>query len=136
VQELAVGVTVIVPVIAAEPLLTETNDGVFPEPDAPRPIAVFEFVHANVAPAGLLEKVEAPIVVPAHTVDDVTGETVGDGFTVIVYVDGLPIQVLSVGVTVIVPDNAEAPEFAAVKEGTFPVPDPESPMPVSEFVQL
>ncbi len=38
------GVTVINPTIGATPLFVVANDGILPEPDAAKPIAVFEFV--------------------------------------------------------------------------------------------
>jgi hypothetical protein len=49
-----VGVTVMVAVMGAAPALVAVNAGVFPVPLAASPIAAFEFVQSNVAPAGAL----------------------------------------------------------------------------------
>jgi hypothetical protein len=51
---LAVGVTVIVALIAVLPVLVPVKEGAFPVPPAPRPIAVFEFAQLNVVPAVVL----------------------------------------------------------------------------------
>lgn len=56
VQLLFDGVTVIVAVIGDVLRLIAVKEGALPVPPAPRPIAVFEFVHEKVAPAGLLVK--------------------------------------------------------------------------------
>jgi hypothetical protein len=57
-----VGVTFIVPVIFAPvPFAGAFHPEIFPVPLAPNPIAVLEFVHEYVAPAGLLEKFMLPI---------------------------------------------------------------------------
>jgi len=55
------------------------HDGIFPLPLAPKPILVFVFVHANVAPAGVLAKLLTLIVVPGHTAILIIGLTVGVG---------------------------------------------------------
>ena len=47
---MADGVTVIVAVMGDEVLLVAVKDGTLPDPDAPRPIDVLEFVHAKVVP--------------------------------------------------------------------------------------
>jgi hypothetical protein len=49
-QPLADGVTVIVAVMGDEVPLVAVKDGTLPVPDAPRPMAVLEFVHAKVVP--------------------------------------------------------------------------------------
>ena len=46
VQPLAVGVTVIVPLIAVTPALVAVKLGILPVPDAPRPMAVLLLVQA------------------------------------------------------------------------------------------
>jgi hypothetical protein len=64
--------------------LVAVNAGVSPAPLAARPIAVFEFVQANVAPAGVLTKAEGGIEVPSQTEIFVIGFTTGVGSTVMV----------------------------------------------------
>ena len=53
-----------------------------------------------------------------------------------VYVDGVPAQPPTVGVTVMVPLIGVEPELVAVKEGTFPLPLAPRPMAVLEFVHV
>ncbi len=61
-QPLAVGVTVIVPDIAAfVPLVAVKVGNELPEPLAPNPMAILLFVHANVVPATLLVKFKVPV---------------------------------------------------------------------------
>lgn len=135
VHPLNVGVTLTTPLIDADPELVAVKEGVFAVPFAPRPIAVFEFVHANVAPDGVLAKLIAATAVPPHAVTFVTAFTVGPGLTVMVYEEGVPEQPPIVGVTVITALTGEAPVFIALNEGTFPVPLAARPMVVFEFVQ-
>ena len=54
-------------------LFTAVNEGVFPEPEAAKPIVVFELVQVNVPPAGVVENAEAGTLVPLHTVILATG---------------------------------------------------------------
>ncbi len=61
--------------------------------------------------------------------------TVGVGFTVIVYEEVVPGQLLTTGVTTIVAIIGVFPVFVAVKEAISPVPLEASPMAVFEFVQ-
>jgi hypothetical protein len=79
-----VGVTVIVVDIGVLPVFVAVNDGILPEPLPPRPIAMLEFVHVNVPPAGVLAKFVAGTVPLLHTVMSAGTVTVGVGFTVIV----------------------------------------------------
>ena len=59
---------------------------------------------------------------PKHIVDGVAiGVTTGFGFTVIVYVDGVPVQPFTVGVTVIVAVIGALVALVAVNPGTSPV---------------
>ena len=100
-----VGVTVTVAVIGLEVLLVAVNEGTLVVPLALKPMAVLEFVHAMVAPAGVLVKVSAFTVVPAHTVTFAGAVITGFGFTTTVTVD---VQVAEpvVAVTVYVPAAA------------------------------
>ena len=68
VQPLADGVTVIVPLIAVVPALVATKLGMFPVPDAARPIAVLEFVQLYVVPGVRLVKFTAVVFAPVQTV--------------------------------------------------------------------
>ena len=56
------------------------------------------------------------------------------GFTVIVYVDGGPTQVVNVAVTVIVAVIAVMPGLVATKPAMFPVPLDPNPIAVLSFV--
>ena len=63
------GVTVIMPVILAPVLFNgAVHVGIFPVPLANIPKSVFEFVHVNDDPNGLLVKLPIFIVAPEHTV--------------------------------------------------------------------
>jgi hypothetical protein len=122
------GVTVIVAVIGEVVLFVAVNEGILPEPLAPRPIAVFEFVQVYVAPVVVLVKFIAATVPLLHAVMFAGWVTKANGFTVIVYVVGVPTQPLAVGVTVIVPESGLAVVLVAVKEAMFPVPLAASPI--------
>ena len=58
-QEFAVGVTVMVPVIGELVVLVALKAPIFPFPKAPKPILIFEFVHAYVVPETDPEKLIA-----------------------------------------------------------------------------
>jgi hypothetical protein len=88
-QPFNVGVIVIVPVIGAVVAFVAVNDGIVPVPLAARPIAVLEFVQANVAPVGVLTGVTAATEVAAHWEISVRGVITGVGLIVIVPVAGL-----------------------------------------------
>src|SRR4051812_23935064 len=60
----------------------------------------------------------------------------GVGFTVIVYVTGVPLHPDNAGVTVMVPEIALEPLLVAVNAGTLPVPLAARPIAVLEFVQV
>ena len=128
----------IVPVIGVAVIFVPTNAGTFPVPPAARPIAVLEFVHVNVPPAGVVAKADAGIVAPEQTVIFVIGLTIGFGFTVMVNVNGVPGQGLPaiVGVTVIVEVMGELVALVAVNVGKPPVPLATRPIAVLEFVQV
>jgi hypothetical protein len=68
------------------------------------------------------------------------GVTVAVGFTVIVNVDEVPVQLMPpfvyTGVTVMVAVTGEFPVLSAVNEGIFPVPLAPNPIEVVVFVQL
>ena len=79
--------------------------------------------------------VTAGFTAALHTVWSATLSTVGVGFTVIVYVIGVPGQPATVGVTVIVEVIAAAVKLVAVNDGVFPVPEAPNPMAAFVFVQ-
>ena len=65
----------------------------------------------------------------------ITG-TVGLGFTVMLNVIGVPVQVLLTGVTIIVAVTVEFEVLVAVKETILPVPLADKPIEGLLFVQL
>jgi hypothetical protein len=135
-QPPSVGVTVTVPVIALDVAFVVVKEGVLVLPLAARPMPVFEFVHVNVAPVGLLTKVLAGAVTPGQKLRFASATTVGIGFTVIVYVLGVPTHPARVGVIVIVPVIALPVPLVAVNEGVLVLPLAARPIAVLEFVQV
>lgn len=130
-----VGVTEMVLVIGVEPPLVPTKVAMFPVPLAPSPIPVFEFVHVNVAPAGVLENVPGETL-PPHCEIGVMAFTIGLGLTVIVKVVAGPTQPLNVGTTEIVLVIGALVALAAVKVGKLPEPLAPSPMAVLLLVHV
>ena len=133
IQPFAVGVTEIVPVLAIDVSLRAVNAR-FPEPLAPRPIAVLVFVQLKVDPA-----VPVKLTVtgaPLHTIWLPGLFTVAVGLTVMVKVMADPEHPFTAGVTVMVAVWGVAPELAAVKEEIFPDPAAARPIEVFELVQL
>ncbi len=135
-QLVTIGVTVIVAVIVVFPELVAVNVGTFPVPELASPMAVLEFVHVKVPPAGTVAKLEAGIASALHTVIFAGTTAVGVGLTTMLYVDEVPGQLLTEGVTVIVPVIGLDPAFVAVNEGTFPVPPEPNPILVLELVHM
>jgi len=69
VHPLSVGVTVTVLTIFESVMLAgAVHKGIFPDPLVARPIVVFELVHANEAPVGLLAKLPILMGAPEHAV--------------------------------------------------------------------
>ena len=134
-QLFTVGVTEIVAFIGEEPEFVAVNDGTLPEPLDTSPMFVFEFVQEKVPPTGTLEKMVVVTRVLLHAEKFEGTETVGVGFTVIVYADGVPGQLFTVGVTLIIAIISDVPVFAAVNDGVLPVPLEASPILVLVFVQ-
>ena len=135
-QPLAVGVTVMVDVMAEAPVLVAVKEGVLPAPLAARPIALLEFVHAKVAPATLLVYAEAATVALLQTVMFAGTVTVGVGLTVMVYDTGVPGHPVAVGVTVMVAVTGVLPVLVAVNAGVLPLPLAARPMEVLELVHV
>jgi len=116
------------------PVFKAVKDGILPLPLPARPMAVLVFVHVNVAPVVGLEKVVPVILFPLQTVIPDGTLTTGKGFTVMVYVETTPGQLLAEGVTVTVAVTGLKPVLEAVKAGILPVPPAASPMEVFELV--
>lgn len=131
------GVTVIVAVTAVGVLFTATKLGIFPVPEAAKPIlgVLFVQLYVTVPVVGLL-KVMAVVDCPAHSVWLATVLTTAVGFTVIVNVMAVPGQPAATGVTVMVAVTGALVVFVAVKLAIFPVPEAASPMLGVLFVQL
>lgn len=93
VQPVADGVTVIVAVIGALVVLVAVNAAILPVPDAASPIVVLLLVQLYTVPATAPVKFIAVVVDPLHNDWLGTAFTVGVGFTVMVKVVGVPLQV-------------------------------------------
>jgi len=129
-----VGVTVTVAMIGLVPVFVAVKAGISPVPLAAIPIAVFELVHENVPPAGVLVKLEAVTEPLLHTVMPAGTVTLGEGFTVIEYEDGLPEQLFMSGVTVMVAEIGDVPVLVAINEAISPDPLADNPIAVLELV--
>jgi hypothetical protein len=92
-------------------------------------------VHENNVPATLLVGVYENTVLlqMAGGVSELVN--IGEGFTVIVNENGVPVQLLAEGVIVIVAVMLVVPALVAVKEGIFPVPFAANPIPGVSFTQ-
>lgn len=124
-----------VPIIGAVVALVAVNAGMFPVPFATNPIAILELVQVKLPPTGVLKKFVAATVALLHTTVSAGTSTVGVGFTVIVKLDGVPAQPLTVGVTVIVAVIGAVVVLVAVNPGRLPTPFTPNPMVASVFVQ-
>ena len=90
----AVGVTVMVAVIGALVVLVAVNDGILPVPLAASPMAVLLLVQLYTDPGGRPLNTTAVVVAPLHSNWLAGWFTVAVGFTVIVKVIGVPVQVI------------------------------------------
>ena len=138
----ATGVTVIVAVTGAVPVLVAMKLGILPTPAPARPIEGWLFVHWKNTPGCELVKVTAVVAAPLHNIwlPGSGGFTTGVGFTVIVKVIGAPVQLtpplVNVGVTVIVAVTGLLVGFNAMKLAILPMPAEPRPMLVLLLVQL
>jgi len=74
------GMTFMIPVISAPVELTgAVQEGMFPEPEDPNPIAVLEFDHVKDVPVRLLPNAGIFIVCPAQEIMELMLLTVGVG---------------------------------------------------------
>ena len=83
-QLFTVGVTVTVDVTAAIPVFMALKAGMFPIPEAPKPIVVSLLVQVKLPPAGVLAKAVVGTESLLHTTIADGTVTDGTGFTVIV----------------------------------------------------
>lgn len=134
------GVTVIVAVTGAVPVLVAVNEAILPVPLAARPIEVVLFVQLYTVPGTKPVKLTAVVAAPLHTTWLATALTVGDGLTVMVKVLAVPVQVVpplvKVGVTVMVAVTAALVLLVARNGAILPVPLAPRPIVVLLFVQL
>lgn len=132
-QPLKVGVTVNMETSCAA-TFAAVIAAILPAPDANKPVFVLLFVQLNVAPTGVEVNVVAAINVPPHTVWLMgTMSTIGFGLTVIVKFEGVPTQLFTVGVTVIV-DTCCVEILAAVKAEILPLAEAIKPVAVLLFI--
>ena len=112
------------------PELIATNEGIFPVPEAPKPIPGLLLVHSYVVDPELFteEKFTEVVESELQTVWFGGKTTLAEGLTVIVNVNVEPTQLtppfVQVGVTCIVATEGTNPELVAVKDGIFPVDGP------------
>ena len=94
-----VGVTVIVALIGEVPALVAVNEAMFPEPLAPRPMAVLLFAHAYVVVPTVrsVVKVIRPLAPLLHRTMLAGSLTCAVGLTVIVNVSAGPTQFTEIG---------------------------------------
>lgn len=83
----------IVAVCTTAVTLVAVKLAILPVPLAARPIVVLLFVQLYTVPATAPVKVTAVVALPLHNTCGSTALTVGIGFTVIVKVCGVPVQV-------------------------------------------
>lgn len=136
-----VGVTVILATTGLVPLLLAANEAILLVPLAARLIDVLSLVQAYERVPPVFGEVKLTARFPPSQTVWLLTVTVAVGFTVIVNVSGVPVQLIppfaKVGVTVMVATNGVKPELVALNDG-MPEPDPDaaSPIPVSLFDQL
>ena len=132
----------IVATTGAVPALVAVNAAIFPEPLAASPIEAVLFVQLYTIDPPLvgLPNVTSVVEVLLQTTWLVTAFTVAVGFTIIVNVLGVPVQVVPAfvydGVTVMVAVTGALPAFVAVNELISPAPLAASPIEGVLFVQL
>src|SRR5262245_37994524 len=120
VHPLATGVTVIVEVTAADPVLLAINEAIFPAPLEGSPIEGVLLVQSNAVPLTKPEKITALVPLLLHTTWLAGSTTFGVGFTTIVKVCSEPIQPFIEGVTVMVATIGAEPVFTAEKDAMSP----------------
>jgi len=91
-----VGVTVMVAVTGDPVMFVAMKLGILPVPAPPKPIDGSLFVHTKNTPGIEVIKFTGAVAVPLHTswLPGYGGSMIGNGFTVIVNVIGVPVQVM------------------------------------------
>lgn len=89
-----VGVTVMVAVCTVAVALVAVKLAILPVPAAARPMVVLLFVQLYTVPGTLPVKLTAAVAAPLHNTCDDTAFTVGTGFTVMVNVVAVPLQLV------------------------------------------
>jgi hypothetical protein len=141
VQPFADDVTVIVFTIGVVPVLVAVKAGKLPVPVVsvnPKEVVAGR-LHEKVAPETPLaeENTVEGTDTPLQYTRLLTPATVGNGFTVIVKLTGVPAQPFAVGVIVMSPEIFELLVLVVRKAGMFvPLPDAPNPMAVLLFVQV
>lgn len=130
------GVTVMVPEIGVLPELVPLNAVMSPLPEAPNPIAGFEFVQSKVTPVAELVNAGIEIDPPLHCETSLTAFIDGVVPTVMVYVCAGPVHPAKEGVMVTVPVVELPLGLVAVNPGTLVFPDAPKPTLVLEFDQV
>ena len=128
VQPLADGVTVMVAITGAEPVLVAEKGRIVPFPLVASPIDGVSLVQVKVVPAtGPLNEIVEELT-PLQYTALLTALATGVGFTVIVNETGAPLHPLADGVTVMVATTGTVPVLVAVKVVILPVPFAASPI--------
>ncbi|MBV6484102.1 MAG: hypothetical protein KFKLKKLM_00586 [Flavobacteriales bacterium] len=122
-------------VIGAVVVFVAVKEAISPVPLAAKPMLVLSFVQSKVVPVVGLVKFVAETVAALQTMVSIGTTTVGVGFTVMMYVDGIPTQLLAVGITVMFAVIGAVVVLVAVKEAISPVPFAAKPIVVLSFVQ-
>jgi hypothetical protein len=135
-----VGVTVRLATTGIFPVLTAENNGIFPVPEAARPMAGWSFVQRKIVDPPVLGEMKETEAEPVLQITRSDGSfTFPDGRTVMANVSGVPSQLMvpavKVGVTVMMAVTGLSPALVAVNGETFPVPAAASPMEGLSLVQ-
>jgi hypothetical protein len=131
-----------VAVTGAVVVFVAVNTGRFPTPLAAKPIdgVLFVQLYTIVPPVAVLAKVTAVVAVALQSTLLATAVTVAVGFTVMVKMEAVPVQLtpplVYVGVTVMVSTTGAVPVLMAVKDAMSPVPLAAKPIEVFLFIQL
>jgi hypothetical protein len=132
----AKGVTIILAVIGLFVRLTVVNEGISPVPLAARPIEALSLVQLKPVPFTTLVKLIVLVAAPLHSVWLAGCNTLAVGFTVIVKLCVMPVQLFADGKTLIVDVIGALVKLVAVNEGIFPTPFAARPIAVLLLIQV
>jgi hypothetical protein len=121
------GVAVMVEIVCVVTWLA-VKVGIVPDPEAPIPVAVLLLVQATVPVGLLVVQVIGGTVAPSQKTEEAGVVIVGAGFTIMLKLLAVPLQVPRCGTTEIVAVTAVAPLFVATKDGNPPFPEAAKPM--------